>query len=155
MNTNGHNSTNGSGSASNVNNNGNNNNTGESSDSFNPVKVYAWFASIPSLCKSIWLMAVAQHQFYLDKKQNRDNISQFKSLNDLANDLNKQFSQSMNGSLNNHNNSSKDSLNDKSTNGKHLNGGVTRKALSMNNMSSLVSSNTPNETKKCKLSLIF
>jgi hypothetical protein len=38
-------------------------------EAFNPVKVYAWFAAIPSLCKSIWLMAVAQHQFYLDKKQ--------------------------------------------------------------------------------------
>ena len=60
----------------------------ESTDTFNPVKVYAWFASIPSLCKSIWLMAVAQHQFYLDKKQNRETISQFKSLNDLAFELN-------------------------------------------------------------------
>jgi FERM domain-containing protein 4 len=40
-------------------------------DFVNPVKVYAWFASIPSLCKSIWLMSVAQHQFFLDKKQNK------------------------------------------------------------------------------------
>jgi hypothetical protein len=60
----------------------------QADDAFNPVKVYAWFASIPSLCKSIWLMAVAQHQFYLDKKQNRHNILQFKSLNDLALELN-------------------------------------------------------------------
>lgn len=57
-------------------------------DTLNPVKVYAWFASIPTLCKSIWLMAVAQHQFFLDKKQTRDNISQFISLNDLAQELN-------------------------------------------------------------------
>lgn len=56
-------------------------------ESFNPVKVYAWFASIPSLCKSIWLMAVSQHQFYLDKKQNKDILLQYKSLNDLAFEL--------------------------------------------------------------------
>lgn len=56
-------------------------------ESFNPVKVYAWFASIPSLCKSIWLMAVSQHQFYLDKKQNKDVTLQYKSLNDLAYEL--------------------------------------------------------------------
>ena len=56
-------------------------------ESFNPVKVYAWFASIPSLCKSIWLMAVSQHQFYLDKKQNKDVLLQYKSLNDLAFEL--------------------------------------------------------------------
>lgn len=55
--------------------------------SFNPVKVYAWFASIPSLCKSIWLMAVSQHQFYLDKKQSKDVLLQYKSLNDLAAEL--------------------------------------------------------------------
>lgn len=56
-------------------------------ESFNPVKVYAWFASIPSLCKSIWLMAVSQHQFYLDKKQSKDVLLQYKSLNDLAAEL--------------------------------------------------------------------
>ena len=56
-------------------------------ETFNPVKVYAWFASIPSLCKSIWLMAVSQHQFYLDKKQNKDVLLQYKSLNDLAFEL--------------------------------------------------------------------
>jgi hypothetical protein len=66
----------------------NNNNNNNNDNSFNPVKVYAWFASIPSLCKSIWLMAVSQHQFYLDKKQNKDGILlQYKSLNDLAQEL--------------------------------------------------------------------
>jgi hypothetical protein len=53
----------------------------------NPVKVYAWFTSVASLCKTIWLMAVAQHQFHLDKKQNKGNILQYKSLNDLALEL--------------------------------------------------------------------
>ncbi len=50
-------------------------------DTLNPVKVYAWFASIPTLCKSIWLMAVAQHQFFLDKKQTRVCYLKIKSLN--------------------------------------------------------------------------
>ena len=54
-------------------------------DNLNPVKVYAWFASIPTLCKSIWLMAVAQHQFFLDKKQTRvrNNIDLVKILYNL------------------------------------------------------------------------
>lgn len=60
---------------------------GANEDGFNQVKVYAWFTSIASLCKSIWLMAVAQHQFHLDKKQNKANILQYKSLNDLALEL--------------------------------------------------------------------
>lgn len=69
-------------------------------ESFNPVKVYAWFASIPSLCKSIWLMAVSQHQFYLDKKQNKDVLLQYKSLNDLANELSSTTSSNVNNSTN-------------------------------------------------------
>lgn len=50
--------------------------------------MHAWFASVPSLCKTIWLMAVAQHQFYLDRKQSKANMLKFKSLTDLANELN-------------------------------------------------------------------
>jgi hypothetical protein len=69
-------------------------------ESFNPVKVYAWFASIPSLCKSIWLMAVSQHQFYLDKKQNKDILLQYKSLNDLASELSVASNLNMNNSTN-------------------------------------------------------
>ena len=35
------------------------------------VNVYAWFTSKPQLTKSIWSMAVCQHQFFLDRLQNK------------------------------------------------------------------------------------
>ena len=54
----------------------------------NQVKVHAWFASVPSLCKTIWLMAVSQHQFYLDRKQSKANMLKYKSLTDLSIELN-------------------------------------------------------------------
>jgi len=35
------------------------------------IKVRAWFTHSPQYCKTIWSMAVAQHQFYLDKRNSR------------------------------------------------------------------------------------
>ncbi len=35
------------------------------------IKVRAWFTHSPQYCKAIWSMAVAQHQFYLDKRNSR------------------------------------------------------------------------------------
>lgn len=35
------------------------------------VNVYAWFTNKPQLTKCIWSMAVCQHQFFLDRLQNK------------------------------------------------------------------------------------
>ena len=35
------------------------------------VNVHAWFGATPQLTKCIWLMAVAQHQFYHERKHSR------------------------------------------------------------------------------------
>ncbi|CAF0775213.1 unnamed protein product [Adineta ricciae] len=50
------------------------------------IKVRAWFANSPQYCKAIWSMAVAQHQFYLDKRNCRQNQSL--QINDLVRELN-------------------------------------------------------------------
>ncbi|XP_022242994.1 FERM domain-containing protein 4A-like isoform X2 [Limulus polyphemus] len=51
------------------------------------VTVYVWFAINQALTKCIWSMAVAQHQFYLDKKHCKSRVSIVRSLGDIANDL--------------------------------------------------------------------
>ncbi|CAF4244944.1 unnamed protein product [Rotaria magnacalcarata] len=49
------------------------------------IKVRAWFTNSPQYCKAIWSMAVAQHQFYLDKRNCRQNQSL--QINDLVREL--------------------------------------------------------------------
>ncbi|XP_069165685.1 FERM domain-containing protein 4B isoform X4 [Procambarus clarkii] len=51
------------------------------------VSVYVWFAETQALCKAIWSMAIAQHQFYLDRKTSRSEATGVRELPELAVEL--------------------------------------------------------------------
>lgn len=48
--------------------------------------VHAWYGH-PLMIRSMWTMAVSQHQFYLDRKHSKEMPANDKSLSQIANDL--------------------------------------------------------------------
>lgn len=51
------------------------------------MMVHAWFSSTGALAKTMWSMAISQHQFYLDKKQVEGKITLKRTLRDMAREL--------------------------------------------------------------------
>ncbi|XP_035206297.1 uncharacterized protein LOC118181300 isoform X1 [Stegodyphus dumicola] len=51
------------------------------------VTVYVWYAASPNIAKCIWSMAIAQHQFFLDRNHKKSRTCVVRSLSQIASEL--------------------------------------------------------------------
>ncbi|XP_054710286.1 uncharacterized protein LOC129219988 [Uloborus diversus] len=51
------------------------------------VTVYVWYAASPNIAKCIWSMAIAQHQFYLDRNHRKSRNCAVRNLSQIASEL--------------------------------------------------------------------
>ncbi|CAB3983889.1 FERM domain-containing 4A isoform X5 [Paramuricea clavata] len=62
------------------------------------VLLHAWYASTTVQAKAMWTMAISQHQFYLDKRDQEEKLKTPRTLEDIANELSRS-SGSLNSSM--------------------------------------------------------
>ncbi|XP_022244839.1 probable serine/threonine-protein kinase DDB_G0282963 isoform X2 [Limulus polyphemus] len=59
------------------------------------LKIHTWFTTTSTLAKTIWMMAVAQHQFHLVRNNGRNRVSSLRNYEEMADTLSRTFPSSI------------------------------------------------------------